>query len=83
MARKLFFGFAIFAAAHFCGAAENPMPQKSLLFLSNSAEAMSQNAIINGARDAAKDLGVRYNADISIINLTPTAQNGLSGKAQA
>ncbi|MBR4597570.1 MAG: hypothetical protein IKO42_04135 [Opitutales bacterium] len=83
MARKLFFGFVIFAAAQFCLAGENPMPKKSILFMSNSAETMSQNAVINGARDAAKDLGVRYNADISIVNITPTSQNGLSGKKQA
>ena len=82
--RKIFFGIAALAAAQIFCAAACAAPEKHLLFLADTPEAMAQNAIINGARDALADLNTRYGAEISVFNITPvsTAANARINQAQ-
>ncbi len=75
----LAFGFAL---AHICASAE-PMPQKNILFLSNNPENMVQNAILNGSREALKDLSTRYNTEFSVKNITPITAEYSGVKNQA
>ena len=71
--RKIFFGIAVLAAAQISCAAAEAAPEKKLLFLSDTPEAMEQNAIINGAREALSDLNTRYGADVCVLNITPAS----------
>lgn len=70
------------ALAHFCAGAEL-MPQKNILFLSNNPENMVQNAILNGSREALKDLSTRYNTEFVVKNITPITAEYSGVKNQA
>lgn len=82
MFKKLIFAITSLALAQFCANA-GPASAKNIVFLSNNHESMVQNAILNGAREAFKDLGARYNTEFLIKNITPATANSSDIENQA
>ncbi len=82
MFKKLIFAITVLALAQICANAES-LPAKNIVFLSNNHESMVQNAISNGAREAFKDLGARYNTEFAIKNITPLSANSTGIENQA